>query len=112
MGINIRNFLLSQDKKSKIVVLFHASSAGEFEQLQPILNKMDRSILRTMITKFNGGPVGLESLGVAISEDARTIEEVYEPYLIKEGFIQRTPRGRKALQKSYNHLKINYPEDN
>ena len=76
------------------------------------LDKMDRSILRTMITKFNGGPVGLESLGVAISEDARTIEEVYEPYLIKEGFIQRTPRGRKALQKSYNHLKINYPEDN
>tara|TARA_Y100001936_G_scaffold77280_1_gene75737 strand:- start:390 stop:1013 length:624 start_codon:yes stop_codon:yes gene_type:complete len=76
------------------------------------LDKMDRSILRTMITKFNGGPVGLESLGVAISEDARTIEEVYEPYLIKEGFIQRTPRGRKALQKSYNHLKINYTEDN
>ena len=57
-----------------------------------------------MIQKFNGGPVGLESLGVAISEDARTIEEVYEPFLIKEGFIQRTPRGRKVLQKSYNHL--------
>ena len=57
------------------------------------LDKMDRNILKTMIDKFNGGPVGLESLGVAIAEDARTIEEVYEPFLIKEGFIQRTPRG-------------------
>ena len=76
------------------------------------LDKMDRSILKTLIIKFNGGPVGLDSLGVAISEDARTIEEVYEPYLIKEGFIQRTPRGRQALLKSYTHLNINYPKDN
>ena len=75
------------------------------------LDQMDRNILKTLINKFHGGPVGLESLGVAISEDARTIEEVYEPYLIKEGFIQRTPRGRKALLKSYNHLKINYSKD-
>jgi len=76
------------------------------------LDKMDRNILKTMIDKFNGGPVGLESLGVAIAEDARTIEEVYEPFLIKEGFIQRTPRGRKVLEKSYNHLNINYTSDN
>jgi len=76
------------------------------------LDRMDRNILKTMITKFNGGPVGLDSLGVAISEDARTIEEVYEPFLIKEGFIQRTPRGRKVLPKSYNHLDINNPSDN
>jgi len=76
------------------------------------LDQMDRIILNSLITKFNGGPVGLESLGVAISEDARTIEEVYEPYLIKEGFIQRTSRGRIALPKAYKHLNINYPEDN
>ncbi len=76
------------------------------------LDKMDRNILKTLIVKFNGGPVGLESLGVAIAEDARTIEEVYEPYLIKEGFIQRTPRGRQALHKSYKHLNIDYPKDN
>ena len=76
------------------------------------LDQMDRIILNSLITKFNGGPVGLESIGVAISEDARTIEEVYEPYLIKEGFIQRTPRGRIALPKAYKHLNINYPEDN
>ena len=76
------------------------------------LDQMDRIILNSLITKFNGGPVGLESLGVAISEDARTIEEVYEPYLIKEGFIQRTSRGRIALPKAYKHLNINCPEDN
>jgi len=76
------------------------------------LDQMDRIILNSLITKFNGGPVGLESLGVAISEDARTIEEVYEPYLIKEGFIQRTSRGRIALPKAYKHLNINYLEDN
>ena len=76
------------------------------------LDNMDRNILKTMITKFNGGPVGLESLGVAIAEDARTIEEVYEPFLIKEGFIQRTPRGRKVLPKAYKHLNINYTENN
>ena len=76
------------------------------------LDQMDRIILNSLIIKFNGGPVGLESLGVAISEDARTIEEVYEPYLIKEGFIQRTSRGRIALPKAYKHLNINDPEDN
>ena len=76
------------------------------------LDQMDRLILNTIIEKFNGGPVGLESVGVAIAEDAHTIEEVYEPYLIKEGFIQRTPRGRKVLKKAYKHLNINYPDDN
>tara|TARA_B100000029_G_scaffold148431_1_gene143702 strand:+ start:1301 stop:2326 length:1026 start_codon:yes stop_codon:yes gene_type:complete len=76
------------------------------------LDQMDRNILNVLIKKFNGGPVGLESLGVAISEDSRTIEEVYEPYLIKEGFLQRTPRGRKALPKAYEHLKIDYSNDN
>ena len=76
------------------------------------LDQMDRNILNTLITNFNGGPVGLDSLGVAISEDAKTLEEVYEPYLIKEGFLQRTPRGRKALPKAYNHLNIEYHDDN
>ena len=70
------------------------------------LDDMDRRILTALVEKFNGGPVGLESLGVAISEDARTIEEVYEPYLIKEGFVQRTSRGRKALGKTFTYLNI------
>ena len=68
------------------------------------LDEMDKRILLSLVEKFNGGPVGLESLGVAISEDAKTIEEVYEPYLIKEGYLQRTSRGRIALEKSYSYL--------
>ena len=74
------------------------------------LDDMDRRILTALVKKFNGGPVGLESLGVAISEDARTIEEVYEPYLIKEGFIQRTSRGRKALDKTFSYLDVEKPD--
>tara|TARA_Y100000590_G_C15709711_1_gene1009870 strand:+ start:760 stop:1800 length:1041 start_codon:yes stop_codon:yes gene_type:complete len=76
------------------------------------LDDMDRRILNALVKKFNGGPVGLESLGVAISEDARTIEEVYEPYLIKEGFIQRTSRGRQALDKTFSYLDIAKPDNN
>ena len=74
------------------------------------LDDMDRRILAALVEKFSGGPVGLESLGVAISEDARTIEEVYEPYLIKEGFIQRTSRGRKALDKTFLYLDAEKPD--
>ncbi len=68
------------------------------------LDDIDRRILNSLVDKYNGGPVGLETLGVSISEDARTIEEVYEPFLIKEGFIQRTPRGRIALDKTFKYL--------
>ena len=68
------------------------------------LDSMDRTILDTLIDKFKGGPVGLNSLAVAVSDDVSTIEDVYEPYLIKEGFIQRTNRGRVAQEKSYAHL--------
>ena len=75
------------------------------------LDDMDRRILNTIIDKFAGGPVGLESLSVAISEDAVTVEEVYEPYLIKEGYLQRTSRGRIALDKSYNYLNKKQPDD-
>ena len=65
------------------------------------LDSMDRQILTTLIDKFDGGPVGINSLAVAISEETTTIEDVYEPYLIKEGFIQRTARGRTAQEKAY-----------
>ena len=63
------------------------------------LDDMDRQILSALIDNFNGGPVGVNSLAVAISEDPTTVEDVYEPYLIKEGFIQRTARGRIAQRK-------------
>ena len=68
------------------------------------LDNMDRTILSTLIEKFNGGPVGVNSLSVAVSEDTATIEDVYEPYLIKEGFIQRTSRGRIAQEQAYSLL--------
>ena len=68
------------------------------------LDDMDRTILTVIIDKFNGGPVGVSSLSVAVSEDSATIEDVYEPYLIKEGFIQRTNRGRIAQKLAYKLL--------
>lgn len=68
------------------------------------LDEMDNKILITIIEKFKGGPVGLSTLATAVSESAETIEEVYEPFLIQEGFIMRTPRGREVTEKAYTHL--------
>lgn len=68
------------------------------------LDEMDNKILNTIIDKFKGGPVGLTTLATAVSESGETIEEVYEPFLIQEGFIMRTPRGREATEKTYKHL--------
>ena len=68
------------------------------------LDHIDRNILCTMIEKFKGGPVGLDTLAAAIGEDAGTIEDVYEPYLIKNGFLNRTPRGRVVTERAYHHL--------
>jgi len=72
------------------------------------LDEMDNRILQTIIGKFNGGPVGLNTISTAVGEDAGTIEEVYEPFLIKEGFLMRTPRGREVTKLAYEHLGINY----
>lgn len=72
------------------------------------LDHVDRNILCTMIDKFKGGPVGLDTLAAAIGEDAGTIEDVYEPYLIKNGFINRTPRGRVVTELTYHHLGLPY----
>lgn len=73
------------------------------------LDHIDRRILLTMIENFHGGPVGLDTLAASISEDAGTLEDVYEPYLLKSGFIQRTPRGRVATQLAYSHLGLPMP---
>jgi Holliday junction DNA helicase RuvB len=70
------------------------------------LDEMDNRILTTIIEKFKGGPVGLTTIATAVGEESGTIEEVYEPFLIQEGFLQRTPRGREATHKAYEHLKI------
>ncbi|NOR16916.1 Holliday junction branch migration DNA helicase RuvB [candidate division WOR-3 bacterium] len=70
------------------------------------LDDMDKKIIKTIIEKFEGGPVGISSLAVAVGEDGQTIEEVFEPFLIMEGFIKRTPRGREATPLAYEHFKI------
>lgn len=68
------------------------------------LDEMDNRILSTIIEKFGGGPVGITTIATAVGEESGTIEEVYEPYLIQEGYLKRTPRGREATTKAYNHL--------
>jgi Holliday junction DNA helicase RuvB len=68
------------------------------------LDEMDNKILTTIIDKFQGGPVGLTTIATAVGEEAGTIEEVYEPFLIKEGYIKRTPRGREVTKIAYEHL--------
>jgi Holliday junction DNA helicase RuvB len=79
---------------------------GMLEVDEKGLNEMDRRILLTIVEKFSGGPVGINSLAVAVSEEVETIEDVYEPYLIQEGFLQRTPRGRCATEAGYRHLGV------
>jgi holliday junction DNA helicase RuvB len=73
------------------------------------LDDMDNRILSSIIEKFKGGPVGLTTIATSVSEEAETIEEVYEPFLIQEGYIKRTSRGREATEKAYRHLKIKPP---
>ncbi|HEX2616982.1 MAG TPA: Holliday junction DNA helicase RuvB C-terminal domain-containing protein, partial [Flavobacteriales bacterium] len=68
------------------------------------LDEMDNRILSCIIDKFSGGPVGLNTVATAVGEESGTIEEVYEPFLIMEGYLQRTPRGRQATERAYKHL--------
>lgn len=76
------------------------------------LDEMDNKILDVIINKFKGGPVGITTIGTAIGEESGTIEEVHEPFLIMEGYIQRTPRGREATEKAYRHLKVDPRDSN
>jgi holliday junction DNA helicase RuvB len=73
------------------------------------LDEMDNRILQTIIDKFKGGPVGITTIATAVGEETGTLEEVYEPFLIQEGFIKRTPRGREATHKAYEHLGKSMP---
>jgi Holliday junction DNA helicase RuvB len=81
-----------------------AASLGRLEVDEAGLDPMDRRILAALIERFNGGPVGVESIAAAVSEEAQTIEDVFEPYLIQEGYLSRTPRGRVATERAYKHL--------
>ncbi|MCG8575668.1 MAG: Holliday junction branch migration DNA helicase RuvB [Flavobacteriales bacterium] len=99
----VRDF--AQIKGNGIIDLEIANIALEALNVdQNGLDEMDNKILSVIIEKFKGGPVGLTTIGTAVGENSGTIEEVYEPFLIKEGFLMRTPRGRKATEKAYKHL--------
>ena len=99
----VRDF--AEVKGEKIITLETTKEALQRLEVDELgLDFTDRRILLTLIDKFNGGPVGLETLAAATGEDSNTIEDVYEPYLIQLGFIARTPRGRIALPNAYNHF--------
>lgn len=98
-----RDFADFEDKKSiDLPVAQKALTALEVDEVG--FDEMDKDIILTIIEKFSGGPVGLNSLAVAVNEDPGTIEEVYEPFLIQKGFINRTPRGREATETAYKHF--------
>jgi Holliday junction DNA helicase RuvB len=105
----VRDF--AQVKYDGIITEDIAVTALDLMDVDPMgLDHIDRNILLTMIRKFSGGPVGLDTLAAAIGEDPGTIEDVYEPYLLKNGFINRTPRGRVVTDFAYRHLGLEIPE--
>ncbi len=101
----------AQVRSSGIITASVARTALDLLDVDRLgLDRADRSILLTIIEKFGGGPVGLETLAAALGEDAGTLEDVYEPYLIQCGFVNRTPRGRVATEEAYRHLGLPVPE--
>jgi len=103
----LRDFAqIKSDGKIDLEVARYGLAALDIDNLG--LDNTDRIVLRTIIEKFDGGPVGLDTLAASTGEEANTIEDVYEPYLIQLGFIQKTPRGRKATRLAYEHLGITY----
>lgn len=99
----VRDFAqIKGDGTISLDITRHALSALQVDQYG--LDEMDNKILTTILDKFHGGPVGLTTIATAVGEDAGTIEEVYEPFLIQEGFLMRTPRGRQATELAYKHL--------
>ncbi|MBR2423927.1 MAG: Holliday junction branch migration DNA helicase RuvB [Tidjanibacter sp.] len=99
----VRDFaMVMGDGKVDLAITRHALGALNIDSRG--LDQMDNKILLAIIEKFGGGPVGLNTIATAVSEEAGTIEEVYEPFLIKEGFLKRTPRGREATELAYSHL--------
>ncbi|MGA9287310.1 MAG: Holliday junction DNA helicase RuvB C-terminal domain-containing protein, partial [Anaerobacillus sp.] len=88
-----------------------ASQALEMMQVDPLgLDHIDHKLLLAIIEKFRGGPVGVDTIAATIGEESHTIEDVYEPYLIQIGFLQRTPRGRMVTHQVYDHFGMEVPE--
>lgn len=106
----VRDFAqVLNDGKIDIGITKHALNALNVDEHG--LDEMDNRVLATIIDKFKGGPVGITTIATAVGEEPGTLEEVYEPFLIQEGFIQRTPRGREATQKAYEHLGKSRPDN-
>ena len=89
--------------------LIYGYNKDAYSKEKTIITELDEKLLMTIIEKFKGGPVGLDTLAASIGEDRNTIEDVYEPYLLQLGFINRGPRGRIAMPLAYEHLNIPYP---
>jgi Holliday junction DNA helicase RuvB len=94
---------ITEDIAAEALAFFEVDHVG--------LDRMDIAILDTLVTKFSGRPVGLNTLAAAVSEDPETLEDVYEPYLLQLGFLMRTPKGRQATQRAYEHLGLKPPAD-
>lgn len=102
----------AQIRADGVITQAVAVEAQELMEIDPLgLDDIDRRILSTIIEKFGGGPVGLETIAAAISEDSATIMDVNEPYLLQLGFLERTPRGRTATPRAYEHLNLPYNDD-
>jgi Holliday junction DNA helicase RuvB len=93
--------VINREVARNALKMFEVDSVG--------LDNVDRAILLAITEKFNGGPVGIETIAAAVSEDKDTIEEVYEPFLIRQGFLAKTPRGRAATPLAYSHLNLPSP---
>jgi Holliday junction DNA helicase RuvB len=105
----VRDF--AQVKGDGIITLDIAQSALGHIQVDDLgLDEIDYKMLRSVIMSFQGGPVGLDTIAATIGEESQTIEDVYEPYLLQIGFLQRTPRGRMVTPAAYQHLGIPLPE--
>ncbi|WP_213618338.1 Holliday junction branch migration DNA helicase RuvB [Paenibacillus sp. J22TS3] len=101
----------AQVRGDGIITVEIAKEALKMLQVDPMgLDLIDHKMLRAMITNFRGGPVGLDTIAATIGEESQTIEDVYEPYLLQIGFLQRTPRGRMVTAAAYNHLGLPMPE--
>ena len=104
----VRDF--AEARADGVITLGVTREALELMEIDALgLDDVDRRLLRIIIEKYGGGPVGLDTLAAAISEDRATIMDVYEPYLIQLGFIDRTPRGRTCTEHAYRHLDIAFP---
>jgi Holliday junction DNA helicase RuvB len=105
----VRDFAVA--RASGVVDEATAHDALKVFQVDSIgLDPLDQAILRTIIERFAGGPVGLSTLAIAVSEEPETVEDAYEPFLLQQGLIQRTPRGRMATAAGYLHLGLTPPE--